>query len=184
MQKSRRVHSGSRVFTGGALGSPCSFGFSWIQSAAIRDRRVHSCSRWFTMVSAGVIRVCVGSVGRTQMSSGSIGFAWVHSRAPRCYLPSRVFNRAGLCVFEFSRFRMGTHGRPLATPSHGKRWPGTAQYCSREMFEYVIKRSKRVGVRAESLSMFSSEKRLWTDIFYFIRSFKCFPTHNTARITT
>ena len=47
--------------------------------------------------------------------------------------------------------------------------------CSREMFDYVI-RSKCVGVRAESLSMFSSEKRLRTDIKYF-------PTHNTIRIT-
>ena len=35
--------------------------------------------------------------------------------------------------------------------------------CSREMFDYVI-RSKCVGVRDESLSMFSSEKRLRTDI--------------------
>ena len=51
----------------------------------------------------------------------------------------------------------------------------------REMFDYVI-RSKRVGVRDESLSMLSSEKRLRTD--YFIRSFKYFPTHNTVRITT
>ena len=50
----------------------------------------------------------------------------------------------------------------------------------REMFDYVI-RSKRVGVRAESLSMFSSEKRLRTDIILFLQVF--FPTHNTVRIT-
>ena len=42
--------------------------------------------------------------------------------------------------------------------------------CSREMFDYVI-RSKRVGVRAESLSMFSSEKRLRTDIILFLQVF-------------
>ena len=51
-----------------------------------------------------------------------------------------------------------THARSLAEPRLL-----TGSNCSREMFDYVI-RSKRVGVRAESLSMFSSEKRLRTDI--------------------
>ena len=46
-----------------------------------------------------------------------------------------------------------------------------------ELFPYYVIRSKHVGVRAVSLSMFFSEKRLRTDIF------KYFPTHNTVRIT-
>ena len=45
----------------------------------------------------------------------------------------------------------------VASRSHAfeKAWYNAS--CSREMFDYVI-RSKRVGVRAESLSMFSREK--------------------------
>ena len=72
------------------------------------------------------IRVRVGSLACAKVSSGTFGFALVHSRAPRCcrvYSSSRGFNnparlrvrpdsrgftRARLGVVVFIRFRVGS----------------------------------------------------------------------------
>ena len=54
----------------------------WYNSSAPRDRRVHWTLGWFTTEGLGVvgfIPVCVGSLGCTQLASGSFRFAWVHS---------------------------------------------------------------------------------------------------------
>ena len=60
-------------------------GLAWDHSGEPLTRIVHSSSRWFTqaLISiVGFIRVGVGSRGYTWGSSGSFGFAWVHSDSP------------------------------------------------------------------------------------------------------
>ena len=60
--------------------------FAWVHSYAPGGRRVDSCSRGFTLARLGIvrfIRVRFGLFRRTQGSSGSVGFSWVHSCARR-----------------------------------------------------------------------------------------------------
>ena len=80
-------------------------------------RRDHSGSHGFTRALQNVawfIRFPVGSLGRVLGSSGSLGFAWVHSdgaRRFRVHWSSRGFNRALLVVAEFIGFRIDSLGR-------------------------------------------------------------------------
>ena len=73
----------------------------WVHSGALKGRRIHSGLRGYTSANLGVIRfirgpvdllprlavvafilVRVGSFRRSEVSSGSFGFAWIHSGAP------------------------------------------------------------------------------------------------------
>ena len=93
-----------------------SSGFAWVHSAVIGDGRafIRVRPRWFTTAREGVVvfpRLCVDLLGRTQLSSGYFGFAWVHSsahRGRRVHSPSRGFTREGLGV---TRFGVGSLGR-------------------------------------------------------------------------
>ena len=86
-----------------------------------RGRLVHSCSRGFIAASQGLIEfiwVSVGSLVHALVSSGSLGFAWDHSGAPRCRRVdsmSHGFTPACLGVVAFILVRVGSLGRALGS---------------------------------------------------------------------
>ena len=95
----RRVQWGSRGITRARLSV---VGLIWVRLGSLgraSGRQVHSGSRGFTRAQLEVvmfIRVFVGSLGRTYVSSGSIGFAKVHScprRGRRVLSGSHGFTR-------------------------------------------------------------------------------------------
>ena len=68
-----------------AYGSPGYLGFAWVHSCPTKGRRVHSSSHGLTgalLNVSGLIRVSVGTLGRSFGSSGSFAFSWVHSGPP------------------------------------------------------------------------------------------------------
>ena len=86
---SLRRNTGSFGFIRDHVGARCrtiSFGFAWVHFGEPRVRRVHSCSRGFTLaylVVVWFITVLVGSLGRVMGSWGSFGVACVHLGALR-----------------------------------------------------------------------------------------------------
>ena len=122
------VHSGSHEFTRAGLEI---VGIIRVHiCVALERRRVHSGSRVFIQAHLEIvvfIRVCVGSLWRTQWSSGSFGFAWVHSGAHRgihssapkgrrVHWGSHGFSRAHLGVVGFIRVRVGSLRRASESP--------------------------------------------------------------------